>query len=116
MPYYAVKGINEDSYGYDYISYVWRGAKEIGPNRYELIELAGEDAIKAHLEAINSRIIVQEDATMTGGIAVPVGGYSPCTIIAPESKTVALGTERSDVTRKLKKGKEVIFGGKPNQK
>jgi len=96
--HYAIKGINEDAFGYDFINYTWRGAIEIMPGCYETVILEGEDAIAAHQEARSNRILLPEDGVTTGDIAI-APGMSP-----------AVGTEPKKAKKKLKKGDQVIMG------
>lgn len=74
--YFAVKGMNEDTHGYDFINYEWSGAKEMGPNRFEVVKLIGEEGIAAHVAAKNNRVLLPEDCTTTGGVAMGFGGPS----------------------------------------
>ena len=97
----AVKGLNEDSFGYDFIAYKWKGAKQVGPTTFEMMELDGEDGIQAHQIARQNKILLPEDAVGTGDIAMSPG----VTYMSP-----AMGTEKSKTKKKLKKGEKVIFG------
>jgi len=104
--FFAIKGMNEDSFGYDFINYIWNGAEKLGPNMYRMVELHGEEGIIAHQDAYQNavmpRSIVSEDVTSTGDIAMPpAGSYSP-----------AIGTEKPKTKKKREKGGKVIFGDK----
>lgn len=76
MNYFAVKGVNEDTHGYDFISYVWKGARQIGQNKFEIVQLEGEEGISAHIAAKTNKILLPEDCTTTGGVAIGYGGAS----------------------------------------
>ncbi len=108
--FFAIKGMNEDSFGYDFINYTWSGAEKLGPNMYRMVELQGEEGIVAHQDAYHNLAIlrnaVTEDAMSTGDIAMPMaGGYSP-----------AMGTEKPKTKKKREKGSKIIFGGKNGAK
>lgn len=99
----AVKGLNEDSFGYDFINYKWKGAKQTGPTTYEMVELDGEEGIEAHQIAVQNKLLLPEDFTGTGGIAIPPGGG--VIYMSP-----GMGTEKPKTKKKRKKGEKVIFG------
>jgi len=108
--FFAIRGTNEDSFGYDFINYIWKGAEKLGPNMYQMVELQGEEGIIAHQDAYQNSIMpidaVTEDAMSTGDIAIPpAGGYSP-----------AMGTEKPRTKKKREKGSKIIFGGKDGAK
>jgi hypothetical protein len=107
--FHAVKGINEDSFGYNFIEYTWIGAEKLGPHNYKLKKLSGEDGIKAHQCAVNNRILLPEEIS-TGDIDVgpgpPPEGYV----------TPAMGTEPSRAKKKRKKGGQILFGDKKEEK
>ena len=96
--FYAIKGINEDSFGYDFINYNWRGAVETSPGHYQTTILEGEEGVAAHQDAIKNRILLPEDGVTTGDIAI-APGVSP-----------AMGTEPAKAKKKRKKGDQVIVG------
>jgi len=104
MEYFAVKGINEDSFGYDFIQYVWRGAIKEGPTTYRMVTLSGEDGVQAHQSARRSRILLPEDVTSTGDIA-DAGGVQ-YRVMSP-----GMGTQSKKSKEKEKKGEQVILGG-----
>jgi hypothetical protein len=97
----AVKGLNEDSFGYDFVTYKWKGARKTGTLAYEMVELVGEEGIKAHQIAIQNKVLLPEDVTGTGDIAAPPG----VVYMSP-----GMGTEKPKAKKKRKKGEKVIFG------
>jgi hypothetical protein len=99
--FHAVRGINEDAFGYDFINMSWRGAKEIRPAVFELVELHGEEGIEAHQIARTNEMLA-EDAVSTGDIAMGT----------PPAITPAVGTEPKKSKEKRKKGSKVLFGDK----
>ena len=100
MKFHAIKGLNEDSFGYDFISYKWKGAKKIRVGLYEAVELDGEEGIQAHEIARKEKILMPEDVTSTGDIAIVPGvTYSK-----------AMGTEPEKTKKKRKKGSKPILG------
>lgn len=108
--YFAVKGINEDSHGYDFIQYKWKGAIKEGPMNYRLVELDGDDGIKAHESARYNKLLLPEDVTSTGSIADPGLG------VQYKIMSLAMGTEPKKAKDQRKKGGKVILGGDKKDK
>jgi hypothetical protein len=104
MNYFAVKGINEDSFGYDFVNYKWKGAIKDGAITYKMVELIGEDGIKAHQSAIHNKILFPEDVTSTGDIAASAG-------VQYKVMSPAMGTEKPKTKKMRDKGNKVIIGG-----
>ena len=104
--YFAVKGINEDSFGYDFITYKWKGVIQESPTAYKMVELDGDRGVEAHQSARRNKVLLPEDFTGMGNIAD--AGGAQYRVMSP-----AMGTEpkRSKDT----KG-EVITGDKKKKK
>lgn len=95
----TIQGLNEDSYGYDFINMVWRGAAEIRPGIYVMVEFSGENGLAAMVEARKNEPI-SEDGVSTGDV---------CLATPP-----ALGTEPKRSKDAKKQGGQVIRGEKEN--
>jgi len=108
--YFAVKGINEDSFGYDFVEYKWKGAIQESPLAYRIVELEGDEGIRAHECARGSKVLLLEDITGTGSIADPGIGVQ-YRVMSP-----GMGTEPKKAKEKKKKGSKVLFGDEERDK
>ena len=79
--YHAIEGYNVDSHGFDHQETVWEGAEhtELG---FRHVVLKGEEALLAHLDAQEAKVL-DEDAVATGDIAAPPAASPP---VDPEKK------------------------------
>lgn len=65
MTYYAIKGVNHESHGFDHRLSEWEGVKKTN-GKFEKVKLEGVKALKALLEAKNNEIL---ETVGTGAIA-----------------------------------------------
>jgi hypothetical protein len=90
MSFFAVKGNNHETYGFDHRLCEWKGLQETEPKKFKAVKLEGADALNALLEAKGNPVLdakINPDGTFvmetlgTGAVAM-----APMSCLTPPPK------------------------------